>query len=212
MPPSRLTLYSTLHSPREGCDIKAKIGTGGKVGPACRVSLVLDEVENVLTLQAVSAWTFPHALERRSHGLAEQQNQECGNRPACQEAARACSDVGHSLQSRNGVITAFRAVTGLTASTRKVTPNERATARSAIALHASVTLWYGRANQRGDVNRRGLCSYSVAPTTGRCERPLHVTVAGPSCMGDGDCCITEGGVISALSVTEGQRSHRYGQA
>lgn len=48
---------------------KAKIGTGGEVGPACRVYLVLDDVENLLTLPGETAWAFTHALEQLSHDV-----------------------------------------------------------------------------------------------------------------------------------------------
>jgi len=49
--------------------VKAKIGTGGAVGPACRVYLMLSELENLLTLPGEVAWAFLHALESLSHDV-----------------------------------------------------------------------------------------------------------------------------------------------
>jgi len=51
--------------------VKAKIGTGGKVGPACRVYLVLDEVENLLALPEDMAWAFTHWLEHLTHEVGD---------------------------------------------------------------------------------------------------------------------------------------------
>ncbi len=51
--------------------VKAKIGTGGTVGPACRVYLLLDEAENLLTLPGEIAWAFLHALESLSHDVGD---------------------------------------------------------------------------------------------------------------------------------------------
>lgn len=49
--------------------VKAKIGTGGAVGPARRVYLLLDEVENLLTLPSEVTWAFLHALETLSQDV-----------------------------------------------------------------------------------------------------------------------------------------------
>lgn len=51
--------------------VKAKVGTGGAVGPACRVYLFLDELENLLTLQDSVAWALLHALEVLSQDVGE---------------------------------------------------------------------------------------------------------------------------------------------
>jgi hypothetical protein len=50
--------------------VKAKIGTGGTVGPACRVYLLL-EIDNLLTLPDEVAWAFLHALEILSQDVGE---------------------------------------------------------------------------------------------------------------------------------------------
>jgi hypothetical protein len=47
--------------------VKAKIGTGGAVGPACRVYLLL-EIDTLLTIADEVAWAFLHALEILSQG------------------------------------------------------------------------------------------------------------------------------------------------
>jgi hypothetical protein len=49
--------------------VKALIGTGGAVGPACRVYLMLSELEHLLTLPGEIAWAFLHALESLSHDV-----------------------------------------------------------------------------------------------------------------------------------------------
>lgn len=51
--------------------VKAKVGTGGAVGPACRVYLLLDEIENLLTLPGEVAWAFLRVLESLSHDVGE---------------------------------------------------------------------------------------------------------------------------------------------
>jgi hypothetical protein len=51
--------------------VKAKVGTGGAVGPACRIYLLLDEIENLLTLPGEIAWAFLHALESLSHDVGD---------------------------------------------------------------------------------------------------------------------------------------------
>jgi hypothetical protein len=51
--------------------VKAKIGTGGAVGPACRVYLILDEAENLLALPAEVAWAFLQALEHLTQDVGE---------------------------------------------------------------------------------------------------------------------------------------------
>ena|SRR2546430_1225889 len=49
--------------------VKAKIGTGGEVGPASRVYLVLDEAENLLALPPETSWAFLHALEHLTYDV-----------------------------------------------------------------------------------------------------------------------------------------------
>jgi hypothetical protein len=51
--------------------VKAKIGTGGKVGPACRVYLILDEIENLLPQSRDVSWAFTHWLEHLSSDVGE---------------------------------------------------------------------------------------------------------------------------------------------
>jgi hypothetical protein len=49
--------------------VKAKIGTGGAVGPACRVYLMLSELEHLLTLPEEIAWAFLRAVEDLSRDV-----------------------------------------------------------------------------------------------------------------------------------------------
>lgn len=49
--------------------VKAKIGTGGAVGPACRLYLILSELEHLLALPGEIAWAFLRALEDLSRDV-----------------------------------------------------------------------------------------------------------------------------------------------
>jgi hypothetical protein len=51
--------------------VKAKIGTNGEVGPASRLYLVLDEIENVLALSNETCWAFTHWLEHLCTDVGE---------------------------------------------------------------------------------------------------------------------------------------------